>query len=74
MNNIEYTIKDQESNTVVLRSHDFEEVWQKLEDMGADRGRMSVSATVDDPDDENDGETTRRNGVEVWEDGEDAFA
>jgi uncharacterized protein YigE (DUF2233 family) len=74
MNNTEYTITDQESKTVVLRSHDFESIWQKLEDMGSNRGRMSVSATVDDPDADDDGESVRRNGVEVWEDGEEAFA
>ena len=71
--NIEYSITDQESGETLLRTHNFDVLWKTLEAMGGDRGRMSVVAAIDDPDEDNDGETTVRNGHEVWEDGEEAF-
>lgn len=75
--NIEYSMTDQEAedpNKEILRTHDFEHLWQQLEDMGDDRGRMSIVATVDDPDEEEDGDVIGiLNGFEVWEDGEEAF-
>lgn len=71
--NIEYSVTDQESGKELLRTCEFQAVWNMLEASGDDRGRMSVAATIDDPDMSNDGETTVRNGVEVWEDGEEAF-
>lgn len=75
----EYTIKwyhnerPEGEDAVVLRSHDFEKIWEKLESMGEDMHRVSVSRYWWDEDTGED-DIDIVGGGEAWEDGEGAFA
>lgn len=70
----QYRMTDQESDKTEMVTHDFEKLWKHLEAIGDDRGRMSVTAYVDDPDDPDDGDIIGvMNGYVVHEDGEECF-